>query len=79
MSSTERDWKAVYHIGFFWSGVLMTVACLALVLAGNTELGYRLEHTGFPLSWAFAGFALIQFLAAELCQPERSLNNGRRR
>jgi hypothetical protein len=78
MPTTERDWNAVYRAGFFWTGVLMTLACLALVFAGNTSLGYRLEHTGFPLSWAFAGVAILEFVAVEVCHLG-SRANGRKR
>lgn len=67
MSTTKRNWAAGCYAGFFWMGVVMTIACLALVLAGNTETFYRLERASFPLSWAFAGVAIIEFLAAEFC------------
>jgi hypothetical protein len=50
-------------------GLVMTLATLALILAGNTEVAYRFEHTGFPLSWGFAAIAILAFLAAEICQP----------
>jgi len=43
----------------------MTLAFLALVLAGNTDLGWRWEHQGFPLSWAFGAAAVLAFLAVE--------------
>ena len=58
---------------FYWIGVAMTLACFALVLAGNTELVWRFEHAGFPLSWAFAGAAVLAFLAAESCNSAFSL------
>jgi hypothetical protein len=66
MSATRRNWAA----GFYWTGVAMTVACIALIVVGNTEFAWRLEHTGFPLSWAFAGAAMLAFLAAEVCDYE---------
>lgn len=50
-------------------GLVMTLATLALILAGNTEFAYRFEHTRFPLSWGFAAVAILAFLAAEFCQP----------
>jgi hypothetical protein len=65
MSTANRIWTT----GFYWIGVAMTLACFALVLAGNTDLVWRFEHTGFPLSWAFAGFAVLAFLGAEFSQP----------
>jgi len=52
-------------IGFYWIGVATTIACFALIVAGNTELLGRFEHRGFPLSWTFAGIAVLAFLAAE--------------
>ena len=52
---------------FYWAGVIMAFACVAVVLAGNTQAVYRFEHARFPLLWAFAGVTVIAFLAAELC------------
>ena len=63
MSTPKGNWTA----GFYWIGAAMTVACFALILAGNTELVWRFEHRSFPLSWAFAGAAVLAFLAAEFC------------
>ena len=57
--------KRIGIAGFYWIGVAMTIACLALVLAGNTEFVWRFEHRAFPLSWAIAGIAMLAFLAAE--------------
>jgi hypothetical protein len=57
----------------YWIGVAMAIACFALVLAGNTELVWRFEHTRLPLSWMFAGGAVLAFLATELCHPAFSL------
>ncbi len=48
----------------------MAVACVAMILAGNMELAWRFEHASFPLSWAFAGAALLAFLAFEICEGE---------
>jgi uncharacterized membrane protein YoaT (DUF817 family) len=63
----------VFYTGFYWIGLAMILACLALILAGNTESLYRFEHTRFPLSWGFAVAAMLAFLAAELCHPVDSL------
>ncbi len=63
MSTAKRHSSA----GFYWIGVAMTLACFALVLAGNTELLWPFEHTQFPLSWVFGGGAILAFLAAEFC------------
>jgi predicted cobalt transporter CbtA len=69
MSTTKRDGTVGIYAGFYWLGTVMTLACLALIVAGNTELLYRVEHTRFPLSWALAGIAVLAFVAAELCHP----------
>jgi type IV secretory pathway VirB2 component (pilin) len=63
MSTATRNWIAA----FYWIGVTMTLACVALVVAGNTDLFGRFEHKGFPLSWVFGGAAVLAFLAAEAC------------
>lgn len=55
---------------FYWIGLAMTVGSIVLVLAGNTELLWRLEHTGFPLSWGLAAVAILAFLAAEASDPK---------
>lgn len=63
MRTARRNWIAA----FYWMGVSMTLSCFALVMAGNTGLFGRFEHRGVPLSWAFAGAALVAFLAVEAC------------
>ena len=67
MSSSSLRWISGYHSGFFWSGLALSFACFALVATGNSRLVYPVEHTVLPLSWAFGGAAIVQFLAAELC------------
>jgi len=37
------------------------------------SLVWRFEHGGFPLSWAFAGTAVLAFLAAEFSHSDSSL------
>ena len=64
MPGIERR-NAAFHVGFYCAGGVMTLVCLVFILGGNTELLYQSEHTGFPLSWAFAGLAILAFLAAE--------------
>jgi hypothetical protein len=56
----------IWATGFYWIGVVMTLASFTLILAGNTELLWRFEHSRFPLSWMFAGVAILAFLVAEL-------------
>jgi hypothetical protein len=73
MSTAKRNWTVGFYDGFYWIGVAMTLACFALILAGNTELLWRFEHTRLPLSWACAGAAVLAFLAAEFCHSAFSL------
>lgn len=72
MSTAGRKWAA----GLYWIGVVMTLACVALVLAGNTELVYQFEHRYFPLSWTLAGIAVLAFLAAEFCPLADSVSSA---
>ena len=73
MSTAERNWTVGLYDGFYWIGVAMTVACFAVIFAGNTESVWRYEHARFPLSWVFAGVAVLAFLAAEACHFAFSL------
>ncbi|HEV2202734.1 MAG TPA: hypothetical protein VGR73_23190 [Bryobacteraceae bacterium] len=52
---------------FFWIAAVTTVACVAVILLGNTKFLWRLERRDFPLSWALAGVAALAFLLTELC------------
>jgi hypothetical protein len=58
-----------WSVGFYWIGVVMTFATIALVLLGNTKWGAQVEHTSFPLAWKFAIVALLGFVAREICRP----------
>jgi hypothetical protein len=51
--------------GFYWIGVASSLACFFLVLARNTEFGWRFEHSSVPLSWLAGVVAILAFLAAE--------------
>jgi hypothetical protein len=62
MSIRRRNWTG----GFYWVGVAMTAAFIAVVIAGHTVIAARLERTDFPLSWALAAGAVLAFFAAEL-------------
>jgi hypothetical protein len=50
---------------FFWIGVACAAASIVAVAANNTLFISRLEHRTVPLSWAFAGAAVIALLIAE--------------
>ena len=67
MSDFERTRTTVLYDTLYCTGVVMTLACLAFVLAGNTEVLWQLEHARIPLSWVFGGIAVLSFLAAEIC------------
>ena len=75
MSTTVRTRAAGFYAGFYWIGIIMTIACFAVVLAGNTNLIYPFEHARFPPSWALAGVAILSFLAAEFCHAPDSLQS----
>jgi hypothetical protein len=64
MSTARQKWATA----FYWIGVTTALASLVLVLGGNTEFAWRFEHSGFPLSWALAGCAVLAFLAFEICE-----------
>jgi hypothetical protein len=64
MSTAKGNLTAVSY----WIGIVMTLVCVALVLAGNTELLWRFEHRGFPLSWVFGCVAVVAFLVCEYGQ-----------
>lgn len=68
MSNVGRQ-RAGFFTGLYWIGIFMTLACLALILASNTDLGYAFEHIRIPLSWVLAGIAVFAFVGAELCHP----------
>jgi hypothetical protein len=70
VSGDRRSWTTRL---FYWMGMVMTVACLALILAGNTEMLWRFEHTAFPLSWICAVGAVLAFVAFELCESPAPL------
>lgn len=59
---------------FYWIGVLMTFASIALVLLGNTKWVATVQHTSFPLAWKFAIVAVIAFLADEVCGSSSSFH-----
>ena len=63
LPTARRRWTTV----FYSLGLVMTLAFIALVLAGNVDLVWRFEHTGFPLSWMFGVTAILAFLVAEFC------------
>jgi hypothetical protein len=67
MSIFERHRTSAFYSTFYWVGIAMTLACLAFIFAGNTDLLWRFEHSGFPLSWVFGAIAIVSFLAAESC------------
>jgi hypothetical protein len=64
-TSTRERWAS----RFYWLGVAMTFASIALVLLSNTKWGAAVQHTSFPLAWKLAGVAVIAFFAGEICHP----------
>ena len=54
---------------FYWIGVIMTVLCVGLACARNTQWVSNLQPAHFPLSWAAGLIAILAFLASEYCEP----------
>ena len=73
MAAAKRDWTERVYSAFYWIAVATALGCFTLILAGNSELVSRFEHRAFPLSWAFAGVAILACLAAEFCHYAFSL------
>jgi hypothetical protein len=63
--ATQQKWT----VTFYWIGITMSVLCIALSWARNTELLGRFEQADFPLSWAAGVIAIVAFLASEYCHP----------
>ena len=76
MAATGRT--ATFYV-FYWIGVVMAFACVALILAGNTEPVYRFEHAHFPLLWPFAGIAVLVFLVLSVAFQPTPSRAGRKR
>ena len=63
---------------FYSLGLVLAVACLVMVLAGNTDLVGRLNHTSVPLSWLLGIGSILAFVAFEYLESdsaERSETN----
>ena len=63
--SRSRTESSVFATICYWFGILLSVGCLALILTGNTEVIWRYEHTGIPVSWVAGMCAILAFLAFE--------------
>ena len=59
MSTFGRTRTTLVYDALYCAGVVMTLACFAFVLAGNTEALWQLEHTRIPMSWVFGGVAVF--------------------
>ena len=67
--SISKSRSTGFFKGLYWTAMVMTLSCIALVLSGNTDWGYGFEHTRIPLSWVLGGIAIFAFVVAELCHP----------
>jgi hypothetical protein len=65
ISNQQRCTDACY-----WIGIILTIACVALICARNTDWGWAFEHARFPLSWAAGLIAIVAFLASEYLHPD---------
>lgn len=66
--STKRNFANLVY----WIGVILTAACILLVLIGQSEVFHAVEHNDFPLSWVFAALAVVAFTVAEVSQHSAS-------
>ena len=62
----SRIMADVIHPAFYWIGVILAAACFTLTLGSNTELLWRFEHAGLPLSRIVGAVSIFALLSAEL-------------
>ena len=67
MLRARRTWTSTLYSAFYWMGVALAGACVALTFAGNTMRVWPLEHSTTPLSWVVGIASILTFLAAEFC------------
>lgn len=61
---SKAQTAVVHHISY-WAGIAGSVACLALILAGN-PISVTLRHfVGMPFSWLLGLLAIVAFIGAE--------------
>ena len=53
----------VLHAAFYWSGVLLAVACGSIIMVAHTTLLHSSEH--MPSSLVLGGLAILAFAASE--------------
>ena len=53
----------VLHAAFYWSGVLLAVACGSIIMVAHTTLFHSSEH--MPSSLVLGGLAILAFAASE--------------
>ena len=53
----------VLHTAFYWSGVLLAVACGSIIMVAHTTLLHSSEH--MPSSLVLGGLAILAFAASE--------------
>jgi hypothetical protein len=63
----KRTVSAALHRFFYWTGVVLSVACPSLVLAKNYSLLDSWQGPGIPWSWVAGLGAVLAFVTAELC------------
>lgn len=63
--AVQQTWSTA----FYWIGAIMSVLCIALAWARNTEFLARFDRGDFPLAWAAGAIAILALLASEYCHP----------
>ena len=66
---TDRLVSQSLYRFFYWTAIAMTLACVALVLATNSEFLNSWPGPGIPWSWVAGIAAILAFIAAEFCEP----------
>jgi hypothetical protein len=64
-AAVQQAWTDKWSDTFYWIGITMSVLCIALAAASNTELLSRFQRADFPLSWVAGAIAILAFLASE--------------
>jgi|SRR5579871_6566593 len=76
LPASQGKWTAL----FYWLGIGLALACMALVLAKNTPLVLKWERSPLPLCWMAGIGSIVSFILAEACdrgsgRPERELSS----
>jgi hypothetical protein len=60
---------------FFWTGIVMSVLSILLIVYRDAKLIWPWEQGTIPLSWLLAGAAALAFLATEIAHAKANRKN----